>query len=163
MKLFAEVADVKTADTLNLKRPEVIYETIVAQPTELQKGLVKNLSERATAIQKKKVDPREDNFLKITTDGRKIGLDQRLINPDFPDEQGSKINLCTENIYNIWEETADERLTQLVFCDASTPKSNIWSPFALGEEQEELLRKMEMAENMEDISDSEKKNSTTTA
>ena len=157
MKLFCEFADIKTADTLDLKRPEAVFETVIAQPTEIQESLVESLSERATLVQQRHVKPDEDNFLRITTDGRKIGLDQRLIDSDFPDESGSKVNLCTENVFKIWEETTDKRSTQLVFCDASTPKSNIWLPFSLGEEQEELLRAMEAAVNREDISDDERK------
>jgi len=157
MKIFGEVADIKTADTLDLKRPDAVFETIVAEPTEMQKDLVQQLSDRATAIHQKKVKPDVDNFLKITTDGRKVGLDQRLISPHFPDEPQSKVNLCMENVFSIWEETAANRSTQLVFCDASTPKSNIWSPFSLSEAQEEKIREMEAAETREGLSDEEKK------
>jgi len=124
MTMFGEVADIKTADSLDLPRPKANYQTIVAQPTDLQREMVAELSERATAIQQKKVDLSEDNMLKITSDGRKIGLDQRMINPDFPDDPTSKVNLCMENIYRIWDETTEKRLTQIVFCDFSTPNKD---------------------------------------
>ena len=124
MTMFGEVADIKTADTLDLPRPKANYKTIVAEPTEIQKELVAALSERATAVQRKLVDPTEDNMLKITSDGRKIGLDQRLIDPMLPDDPGSKVNLCAQNVFKIWEETAENRLTQIVFCDFSTPNKD---------------------------------------
>ncbi len=124
MNLFKEVADIKTADQLHLPVPEVEYHTIVSQPTEIQKGLVQNLSERAAAIHSGCVPPETDNMLKITSDGRKLGLDQRLINPNFPDEEGTKVNLCVENILQVWHDGAADKLTQLVFCDVSTPKSD---------------------------------------
>jgi hypothetical protein len=124
MSMFKEVADIKTADTLDLPRPKANFHTVVVKPTELQKGMVRDLSERAKAVHDKKVDPTQDNMLKITTDGRKIGLDQRLINPMLPDDPSSKVNACMENIFNIWERTADKRLTQAVFCDFSTPNAD---------------------------------------
>ncbi|MCL2604138.1 MAG: DUF3849 domain-containing protein [Defluviitaleaceae bacterium] len=124
MTLFGEVADIKTADTLDLPRPKANFHTIVAKPTDIQKDMVKALSERATAVQNKQVDPSEDNMLKITSDGRKIGLDQRMMNPMLPDDPNSKVNLCMENVYRIWDETAEDRLTQLVFCDFSTPNKD---------------------------------------
>ena len=124
MTLFKEVADIKTADTLNLPRPKAHYQTVVAKATDTQQELVKGLSERATAIQNKQVDSTVDNMLKITSDGRKIGLDQRMINPDLPDEPGSKVNLCMEEAYKIWEETTENRSTQIIFCDFSTPNKD---------------------------------------
>ena len=123
MNMFKEAADIKTADTLNLPRPEAEYHNVVAHPTETQKGLVSELSERAAAVHLGSVDPSEDNMLKITSDGRKLGLDQRIINPDFADEEGTKINLCVDNIVRIYEEGNADKLTQLVFCDISTPKT----------------------------------------
>ena len=101
MNLFKEVADIKTADQLHLPVPEVEYHNVVAKPTEVQKGLVQELSERAAAIHSGSVDPSTDNMLKVTSDGRKLGLDQRIINPDFPDQDGSKVNLCVENILQV--------------------------------------------------------------
>ena len=121
MATFKEVADIKTADTLNLPRPKANFRTIAVQPSEHQKELVQALSERASKVHNKQVEPTEDNMLKITSDGRKIGLDQRLINPLLPDEPGSKVNACMENVYKIWNDTKEKRLTQLVFCDFSTP------------------------------------------
>ena len=122
MTMFKEVADIKTADQLNLPTPTPHYETIVVQPTEIQKTMVHSLSERAGKVHSGNVDPRVDNMLKITSDGRKLGLDQRLINPLLPDDPGSKVNACVNNVYRIWEEGSENRLTQLVFCDISTPK-----------------------------------------
>jgi len=124
MNMFGEVADIKTADTLDLPRPEANYHTVVVPPTDIQKEMVAELSERAKAVHEKKVDPSKDNMLCITSDGRKIGLDQRLMNPMLPDDPGSKVNVCMENIYRIWEETSDQRLTQLLFCDFSTPNKD---------------------------------------
>ena len=121
MNLFKEVADIKTADQLHLPVPEVEYHNVVAKPTEVQKGLVQELSERAAAIHSGSVDPSTDNMLKVTSDGRKLGLDQRIINPDFPDQEGSKVNLCVENILQVWKNGEADKLTQLVFCDISTP------------------------------------------
>ena len=122
MSMFKEVADIKTADQLKLPTPTPHYETVVVQPTEIQKAMVQSLSERAGKVHSGSVDPRVDNMLKITSDGRKLGLDQRLINPLLPDGPGSKVNACVKNIFRIWQEGADDRLTQLVFCDISTPK-----------------------------------------
>ena len=122
--MFKEVADIQTADMLNLPVPKANYETVIAEPSEMQKEMVAELSERATKVQKRMVNARVDNMLKITTDGRKIGLDQRLMNPMLEDFEGSKINAATDNIYRIWEETADSRLTQLVFSDFSTPNKD---------------------------------------
>ena len=123
MNLFKEVADIKTADQLHLPVPEVEYHNVVAKPTEVQKGLVQELSERAAAIHSGSVDPSIDNMLKVTSDGRKLGLDQRIINPDFPDQEGSKVNLCVENILQVWKDGETDKLTQLVFCDISTPQA----------------------------------------
>lgn len=121
MSIFKEVADIKTADELNLPKPEVIYHNEVSQPTEIQKALVKELSERATKVHARQVDPSVDNMLAITNDGRKLGLDQRAINPLLPDEPGTKVNRCVDNVFKIWEDGADKKLTQLIFCDLSTP------------------------------------------
>jgi len=124
MNLFGEVADIKTADTLELPRPKANFKTVVVPPTDIQREMVQELSARAKAVHEKKVEPTEDNMLKITSDGRKIGLDQRLMNPMLPDDPGSKVNACMENVYRIWEDTAPDRLTQLVFCDFSTPNKD---------------------------------------
>ncbi len=121
MNLFREVADIKTADQLMLPTPEVMYHNEVSQPTEIQKKLVQELSERATKVHARMVDPSEDNMLAITNDGRKLGLDQRVVNPLLPDEPGTKVNRCVDNVFRIWLEGADKKLTQLIFCDLSTP------------------------------------------
>ena len=121
MNLFREVADIKTADQLNLPTPEVVYHNEVSQPTEIQKKLVQELSERATKVHARMVDPSEDNMLAITNDGRKLGLDQRVVNPLLPDADGTKVNRCVENVFRLWQEGADKKLTQLIFCDLSTP------------------------------------------
>lgn len=123
MNLFKEVADIKTADQLHLPVPQVEYHNVVAKPTEVQQGLVQELSERAAAIHSGSVDPSIDNMLKVTSDGRKLGLDQRIINPDFLDEAGSKVNLCVDNILQVWQDGEADKLTQLVFCDISTPQA----------------------------------------
>ena len=124
MSIFHEVADIKTEDMLNLPTPDVEFHNIVAKPTEFQKSYVQELSERATAVRRGDVKPTEDNMLKITNDGRKLGLDQRLINPLAEDDPTSKLNLCVENIIKYWEDGKAERLTQLVFSDLSTPKKD---------------------------------------
>ena len=121
MNLFREVADIKTADQLNLPTPEVVYHNEVSQPTEIQKKLVQELSERATKVHARMVDPSEDNMLAITNDGRKLGLDQRVVNPLLPDADGTKVNRCVDNVFRLWQEGADKKLTQLIFCDLSTP------------------------------------------
>ena len=123
MQLFKEAADIKTADQLHLPTPTPIYHNVVAQPTEIQKGMVQELSERAAKVHAGIVDASTDNMLKITSDGRKLGLDQRVINPDLPDEAGSKVNMCVDNIYSVWKDGQADKLTQLVFCDLSTPKA----------------------------------------
>lgn len=122
MSMFKEVADIKTADQLKLPTPTPHYETVVVQPTEIQKAMVQSLSERAGKVHSGSVDPRVDNMLKITSDGRKLGLDQRLINPLLPDDPGSKVNACVNKVFRIWQDGTEDRLTQLVFCDISTPK-----------------------------------------
>ena len=122
MNLFQEAADIKTADQLNLPTPTPIYHNVVAQPTEIQKEMVQQLSERAAKVHAGIVDPSKDNMLKITSDGRKLGLDQRVINPDLPDDPASKVNLCVDNIVKIYRDGDADKLTQLVFCDLSTPK-----------------------------------------
>ena len=123
MNLFKEVADIKTADQLHLPTPEVEYHNIVAQPTEQQQEMVKALSERASLVHSGTVDPSQDNMLKITSDGRKLGLDQRIINQLLPDEPGTKVNQCVNNIMQIWRDGEADKLTQLVFCDISTPQA----------------------------------------
>lgn len=122
MNLFKEVADIKTADQLNLPRPTAHYETVVVKPSAYQQEMVQALSERAAAVHSGSVDPSVDNMLRITSDGRKLGLDQQLMNPFLPDDPGSKVNACVRNIVRIWHEGAAEKLTQLVFCDLSTPR-----------------------------------------
>lgn len=122
MNLFKEVADIKTADQLNLPRPTAHYETVVVKPSAYQQEMVQALSERAAAVHSGAVDPSVDNMLRITSDGRKLGLDQRLINPLLPDDPASKVNACVGNILRIWEAGQEDKLTQLVFCDISTPK-----------------------------------------
>jgi len=129
MSVFKESADVKTADMLNLPRPEAEFKTITVEPSNIQKALIKNLAKRAKDVRDRRVEPHEDNMLAITTDGRKIGLDQRLINPQLLDTAGSKVNACMENIYRIWEDTKEERLTQAVFCDFSTPKKGKFNAY----------------------------------
>ena len=123
MNLFKEVADIKTADQLHLPTPQVEYHNIVAQPTEQQQEMVKALSERASLVHSGTVDPSQDNMLKITSDGRKLGLDQRIINQLLPDEPGTKVNQCVNNIMQIWRDGEADKLTQLVFCDISTPQA----------------------------------------
>ncbi len=122
MNLFKEAADIKTADQLHLPTPTAVYHNVVAQPTEVQQAMMTELSERATKVHAGVVDPSVDNMLKITSDGRKLGLDQRIINPNLPDDPMSKVNLCVDNIFTIWKKNMAEKLTQLVFCDLSTPK-----------------------------------------
>ena len=123
MNLFKEVADIKTADQLHLPTPQVEYHNVVAQPTDIQKEMVKALSERASEVHRGSVDPSVDNMLKITSDGRKLGLDQRIINQMLPDEPGTKVNQCVDNIMQIWRDGEADKLTQLVFCDISTPQA----------------------------------------
>lgn len=124
MNLFKEVANIKTADTLNLPTPEVEKHNVLIKPSPMQKDMVKDLGERAEKIRGGSVDPSIDNMLKITNEGRKLALEQRLMNPMLEDYEESKANVCANNIYNIWEDTKEKKLTQLVFCDLSTPKQN---------------------------------------
>ena len=124
MNMFKEVADIKTSDQLHLPVPEAKFETVVVQPSEYQKNMVASLSERAADVHAGIIDPSVDNMLKITSDGRKLGLDQRLMNPLLPDDPNSKLNACVGNILRIWQDGQADRLTQLVFCDLSTPKND---------------------------------------
>ena len=124
MNMFKEVADIKTSDQLHLPVPEAKFETVVVKPSEIQKRMVEELSKRAAAVHSGAVDAAEDNMLCITNDGRKIGLDQRLMNPLLPDDPDSKLNACVRNVLKIWEEGKDQKLTQLLFCDLSTPKGD---------------------------------------
>ena len=124
MSMFKEVADIKTADQLHLPVPEAKFETVVAKPSDLQKEMVQELSERAARIHSGTVDASVDNMLCVTNDGRKIGLDVRLMNPTLPDDPNSKLNVCVRNVLKIWEEGKDQKLTQLLFCDLSTPKND---------------------------------------
>ncbi len=123
MTIWKESADIKTADQLNLPTPEVVFHNEVAHPTEHQQAMVQELSERAAEVHAGKVEPWKDNMLKITSDGRKLGLDQRILNPMLPDDPSSKVNQCVENIAQIWQDGQGDKLTQLVFCDISTPKA----------------------------------------
>ena len=125
MNIFREVADIKTADQLRLPVPEVEYHNVAAKPSEVQQKLVQELSERAALIHSGSVSPDVDNMLKITSDGRKLGLDQRIINPAFPDDPESNVNLCVENILQMWQDGEADKLTQLVFCDVSTPQAAV--------------------------------------
>lgn len=122
MAMFKEVADIKTADTLNLPTPTPHYHNVAVKPSDFQKAMVAELGERAEKVRNNQVDASVDNMLKITNDGRKLALDQRMINPLLPDFEGSKINACIDNIFTIWQENADKKSAQLVFCDLSTPK-----------------------------------------
>ena len=129
MSIFREVADIKTADQLNLPVPEVEYRTCVAKPTQIQQELVQQLAKRAAEVHAGNVESEKDNMLKITSDGRKLGLDQRLIDPEFPDEAGSKVNFCVQNVLREYENGTAERLTQMIFCDLSTPKTEGFSVY----------------------------------
>lgn len=122
MAMFKEIADIKTADMLNLPTPTAHYHNIAVKPSELQKEMVADLGERAEKVRNNMIDASVDNMLKITNDGRKLALDQRMINPLLPDFEGSKINACIDNVFKIWQENADKKSAQLVFCDLSTPK-----------------------------------------
>ena len=124
MNMFKEAADIKTSDQLHLPVPEAKFEAVVVKPSEIQQDMVKSLSERAAEVHSGAVDPSVDNMLKITSDGRKIGLDQRLMNPLIPDDPDSKLNACVDNVLRIWNETKEDNLTQLIFCDMSTPKGD---------------------------------------
>ena len=129
--------DIQTPDMLNLPIPKAEYENVVLQPSEHQKEMVASLAERAEAVRDRRVEPHEDNMLKITNDGRKLALDQRLVNPLLPDEEHSKVNALVEKAYEIWEQTADTKSAQLIFCDLSTPKNLGKTTAADGEEASE--------------------------
>ena len=151
MTLFKEVADIKTADQLNLPTPTPIYHNEVAQPTEIQAAMVQELSERASKVHASLVDASVDNMLKITSDGRKLGLDQRIINPDLPDDPMSKVNMCVDNVFRIWEEGKEDKLTQLIFCDLSTPKAAPSKKNAAGNiDSPELHALEQMVDKIED-------------
>ena len=124
MSLFKEVADIQTADMLNLPVPEAHYEVIKTTPSDEQKEILKSLSERADKVRNREVEPEEDNMLKITNDGKKLALDQRLINPLLPDNENSKVNVCVKNVFAIWDKTKEDKSTQLLFSDMSTPKGD---------------------------------------
>ncbi len=124
MSLFKEVADIQTADTLNLPVPKTNYNNVVIKPSEMQLELVESFGERAEKVRNKMVESNVDNMLKITNDGRKLALDQRLINEMLPDYETNKVSVCADNIYKIWKENKEQKLTQLVFCDMSTPHND---------------------------------------
>ena len=124
MSLFKEIADIQTADTLNLPTPDVENHNIVIKPSQIQKDMALQLGDRAEKIRNGQVDAASDNMLKITNEGRKLALDQRLINPLLESAEESKLNTCASNIYDIWDKGKENKLTQLVFCDLSTPKTN---------------------------------------
>ena len=137
MNMFKEVADIKTADMLDLPIPEAEFETVVIKPSEHQKDMVKSLSERADMVRAKLVEPTEDNMLKITNDGRKLALDQRLMNPMLPRDDQSKVSACATNVFDLWHETHHKKSAQLVFCDLSTPNGN--SEFSVYDDLKALL------------------------
>lgn len=124
MSLFKEIADIQTSDTLNLPVPKAIFKNIVTKPSEMQKKMVENLGNRAEKIRNGMIDAKKDNMLIITNEGRKLALDQRLMNEMLEDDPNSKVNTCIKNIYDIWNKTKENKSTQLVFCDLSTPKQN---------------------------------------
>lgn len=124
MSMFKDVADIKTSDMLNLETPKANYETILTKPSEEQKEILNTLSERADDVRDGAIDPEKDNMLKITNDGKKLALDQRLINELLPDDENSKVNVCVRNVFSIWNKTKENKSTQLIFCDMSTPKEN---------------------------------------
>ena len=124
MMMFREVADIQTADMLNLPVPEAEYKVVAVKPSEIQKDMVQTLGERAERVRNGMVNPMQDNMLLITNDGRKLALDQRLTNEMLPDEPESKVNACVNEVYRFWEEGREQKLTQLLFCDLSTPKND---------------------------------------
>ena len=144
MSMFKEIADIKTADQLDLPVPDVEYETVVLKPSEYQKDIVASLGERAEVIRRGEVDSSVDNMLKVTNDGRKLALDQRLVNPMLPDDEGSKVNACVSKCYEIWKQTTPQRSAQLVFCDLSTPR-------AVGKTTVEIDGKKEEADIFDDV------------
>ena len=122
--MFREVADIQTADMLNLPVPEAEYRVISVKPSDMQKEMVTELGERAERVRNGMVNPTEDNMLLITNEGRKLALDQRLVNEMLPDDEGSKVNACVDEVYRFWYDTKEDKLTQLLFCDLSTPKKD---------------------------------------
>ena len=124
MSMFKEIADIKTPDVLNLPVPKANFHTVVSEASEYQKEMVDGLAERAKAIRDKKVDPKDDNMLNVTNDGRKLALDQRLMNELLPDDENSKVNKCIQNVFDIWERTSEQRSAQMIFCDMSVPKTD---------------------------------------
>ena len=140
MQMFREIADIQTADMLKLPVPKVNYHNIKVAPSEIQKEMVASLAKRAEKVRARVVEPQVDNMLKITNDGRKLALDQRLIDPMLPDDTGSKVNACVDNVYRIWEEYADTRAAQLLFCDLSTPKGD-WTFNVYDDIREKLIQR----------------------
>ena len=147
ISVFKEAADIKTADMLNLPVPEAEYENVVLKPSEYQKEMVASLADRAEAVRNQLVSPYQDNMLKITNDGRKLALDQRLMNEMLPADENSKVAVCAEKSYHIWEETTSERSTQLIFCDLSTPRKNGDESFSVYDELKSLLMKKGVPED----------------
>ena len=148
MGMFKEAADIRTADTLDLEKPIAHVHEVVAQPSKIQKRLIKSLAKRAGKIRDGSVDPKDDNMLCVTNDGRKIGLDQRLMQPGCPDNPNSKVNMCVQNVFDIYTKTTPNRSTQLIFCDMSTPKSDtrqdrfeIYRPNEAKDSGHDLVRK----------------------
>ena len=144
ISVFKESADIQTPDMLKLPVPEAVYEDVVLKPSEYQQEMVESLADRAQAVRDRLVDPSQDNMLRITNDGRKLALDQRLVNPMLPDNEDSKVNACVEKALDIWKETAEQKSTQLIFCDLSTPK-------AVGKAKAEINGKEEDAEVFDDV------------
>ena len=144
LALFKECADIQTADMLNLPVPEAAYENVVLKPSKYQQDMLTSLSDRAEAVRSREVDATDDNMLRITSDGRKLALDQRLLNPLLPDDENSKVNACVNRAYEIWEQTKEKRLTQLIFCDLSTPK-------AVGKTEVRMEGKKEETEIFDDV------------
>ena len=144
MGMFKEIADIKTADVLDLPVPEAKYETVITKTTVEQKEILASLSDRAEKVRSKEVEPYEDNMLIITNDGKKLALDQRLIDASLPDDENSKVNACIKNIFSIWDKTKENRSTQLVFCDMSTPKNN--EEFSVYDDIKEKLMKLGVPE-----------------
>lgn len=157
MSMFREVADIQTAETLNLPVPKLEKHIIEVEPTQIQKDMVKALGDRAEAIRSGQVSIYQDNMLNITNEGRKLALDQRIINSMLPDEKESKVNACINHIYNVWYDTAEEKLTQLVFCDLSTPKKADSIPMKENEENvyEVDKEELEQVEQIEETQENE--------
>lgn len=163
MSMFREIADIQTSETLNLPVPKLEKHIIEVEPTQIQKDMVKALGERAEAIRSGEVSIYEDNMLNITNEGRKLALDQRIINSMLPDEKGSKVNACINTIYNVWYDTVDKKLTQLVFCDLSTPKKannipmkeNEDNVYEVDKEELENAEQIEQTEETQEVQDNE--------